>query len=190
MAKTKVTDKWYYEPRCKICTSHNREIYEDMWKKNEIPYRGLSRIAKDKFNEDISARAFGSHINKHYLLNELAERSTAKIEVEVQKTIDIINELRNSISDIESIITLAKKIFNEKPTPSALNALSNAMDRKRALLDTMDKISRELKGKRGGMSEDQLIHELVWATEGLCRKCAKKLVIRINKRVSEWKLGN
>ena len=49
-------------PPCKVCSSLNRAEYERLRVENKS-FRELSRIAKERFNEDIHFTAFARHCN-------------------------------------------------------------------------------------------------------------------------------
>jgi len=49
-------------PPCKVCHSSNRAEYERLRKEGKS-FRELSRIAKERFNEDIHFTAFARHFN-------------------------------------------------------------------------------------------------------------------------------
>ena len=56
-------------PPCKVCHSLNRAEYERLRKEGKS-FRELSRIAKERFNEDIHFTAFARHFNPDHVVKE------------------------------------------------------------------------------------------------------------------------
>lgn len=50
-----------HDERCKVCYSQNRAIYTKLRWDRGFTLEGLSKYAKERFNEDISAGSFSRH---------------------------------------------------------------------------------------------------------------------------------
>ena len=74
-----------YEPRCKVCTSPNRRLYEKL-KSNEWTLKQIIEFARNQLDEEFSITSLSRHLARH-----TKEVKTPKEEIEVPEE-PILNE--------------------------------------------------------------------------------------------------
>jgi len=78
-----------YEPRCKVCSSPNREDYESL-RITGTSLNELSRIAQREYNEKISVPSFMGHMKNHMVVIEGISEDALKSEKDRLDLDDII----------------------------------------------------------------------------------------------------
>jgi len=175
----------YKEPRCKICVSSNRLVYERLYKDEHKSWLDLSEIAKTQFTEDLSHMAFYRHMTKHFsaIVEKFIKVDTSAretIDKEVSKTLDILKEYQENVKMLKDWIGSFKDMDK---TPESVRALTQLLGEQRETLTMCEKLTEKLESKRSAISEPELVREMVYASEGLCDKCKEEMVNKLEKRV-------
>lgn len=166
---------------CKVEKSPHCEEYERLWKENNYKYQQLANLAREKFNENISAMTFYRHMTQHLIMKEMDQISEFEIG-EIEE--DPLVSLKISFEELNSIISIAKQIFEKRPSPPALTSLTNAYDKKRSILESIERFERQRKSS-ATTSERIVLEELLWASDQLCPECTKKLSQIVTERLKK-----
>ncbi len=170
----------FYEPRCKVCTSPNRKVYEELYrkKKDKIKWKDLEELAK-RNGEFISFRAFERHFKRHFS-EQVAEYIEQEklvdeaVEATKKEAIDLVREIRNNLKGIKLLLDNAIKSMQGKSiSPSMLRVITEIYREHRQSLMDCEKLTSKLTEK-ALLSEAELLKILYYFGKDLCPNCFQK----------------
>jgi len=130
----------YFEPRCKVCKSKNRPLYEKKRFEEGYSYDKLEELART-LNEDISYWSFQSHFSKHCraYYDQLVEAQTRRrVEKESEEIEAILREIKKNLEIIRS---MTKKIIETKPLDvRTANAIRGLLSEARLTLEAQERL--------------------------------------------------
>jgi len=174
---------------CKVCRSPNVKEYERLWSDEGVIYTELTKIAKEKFNENICAMTFHRHMTRCLPNSAVEDIPKGLDNVSLSgKELNSLGSLREAKQELETIINIASKAFKLRPTPQTLTALSNAFDRKRAYLETIDRLEKEDKANQI-VDDKRILEVLLWATDYMCPGCQKLISQKVVERLKNGDMG-
>jgi len=174
-------------PKCKLCISKNRLEYERLYKDEHKTFIELEEIAKSKFAEEISNDTFQRHMTKHF---SAIVHKFSQVDVSAKKTIDEeVVKTRETLKEIQENVKMLKDWIGSfkdmDKTPEAVNALTKLLAEYRETLMLNEKFIDKLASRGSGMSEAELLREMVYASEGLCDECKEVMVTKLEQRVKQ-----
>ena len=172
---------------CKVCRSPNAEEYEKLWSEGAI-YTELESLAKTKFNEDICTMTFHRHMTRCYPNKGVNNLVGGDNISPTGKELNSLESLREAKKELEIIIDVASRAFRTRATPQSLTALSNAFDRKRAFLETIDRLEKEEK-VNAVVDDKKILEVLLWATDYMCPDCQKEISKKVVERLKSGDMG-
>lgn len=171
------------EPRCKVCTSPNRDYYERLYYKSrgKLAFSRLQRLAMEK-GEAISRKSFARHfkIARHYKpdrILQMLQRGSIDERVNEAKSeaINILEEIRNNLMGLKALIARAKMSKN-------LQEIVAVYREHRLTLQDIERLRNKLSTETS-LTKAELYQEIFWACSQLCPKCREKFWVKLDERL-------
>jgi len=170
----------HYEPRCKVCNSPNRALYEKLFKENKgnIKWTALAEKAK-MLGEDISRRAFERHFSRHFTLEmaeifEKEDEVQEVVEKEKQEVIDLVTEIKNNLNGLKALLSKTLESIQNKPlSPAMLRVVTDIYKEHRQSLEACERLTSKL-SMETSLSETEVLRLLYHFSKDLCPECLKK----------------
>ncbi|RLG18257.1 hypothetical protein DRN75_02130 [Nanoarchaeota archaeon] len=181
-----------FEPRCKVCTSPYRDVYEKLYLESEgkISWRELERRAKS-FGEQISWKAFQRHFEerKHFSI-ELAKLEEEEdeikeiIEKEKKEAIDILAEIKNNLQGLKSLLSTITNMNPQSLSPAMARTLVEIYREHRQTLEACERLTTKL-SQRTGMTRDEFIKMVCYIAQDFCKEDRIKLQKKLKELLGE-----
>lgn len=170
----------HYEPRCKVCNSPNRALYEKLFKetKGNIKWTALAEKAK-LLGENISRRAFERHFSRHFTLEmaevfEKEDEVQQVVEKERREVIDLVKEIKNNLEGLKTLLSTSLASIQNKPlSPAMLRVITEIYREHRQSLEACERLTSKLQMETS-LSETEVLRLLYHFSKDLCPECLKK----------------
>jgi len=168
-----------FEPRCKVCTSNNRRIYEEAFASTPKPsFQELSDKAK-VLGEDISYKAFERHLTRHYCtevatLLEAEGKVGEVVEGAKREVVDTVTEIKNNLNGLKTLLDLTMSAYsNKQMSPTMLRGVTDLYREHRQTIEACERLTSKLMVGTN-LSEAEVLKLLYLFSKGLCPECMIK----------------
>jgi len=185
-----------FEPRCKVCTSPNRKLYEEMYLASQP--RPTWQAFEDKakvLGEDISYKAFERHFSRHYSASvaELIEKeeTVSKVVEEAKKeVIDIVQEIKENLNGLKALLnTTLQATQGQKISPVLIRSLTDLYREHRQSLEACERLTSKL-SESTSLSEAEILRLLYLFSKDLCPDCTVKFKQNLEEYLRKKEYGN
>ena len=177
----------YFEPRCKVCTSPNRQLYERLYYESDgkISWTELSTKAS-KLGEEISRKAFARHFSSHFSA-EVAEFMQGQEEVQEvveeakKEVINIVEEIKHNLNGLKALLSTAlAKMQTQKLSPTMLRVVTEIYREHRQSLEACERLTSKLTSEQS-LSEAELLKLMYLFAKDFCPDCRLKFKNNLDK---------
>ncbi|MCW1308288.1 MAG: hypothetical protein OH337_03710 [Candidatus Parvarchaeota archaeon] len=176
-----------YEPRCKVCTSRNRKVYEERWLETPRPTLEQMQELARMLNEDISYKSFERHFKNHFNpgIAELAakeESITQVVEEAKKEVIDIVSEIRSNLNGLKALLsqTLAATQAQGRVSPTLIRSLTDLYREHRQSIEACERLTSKLT-EGTTLTEGELLKLMYIFAKDLCPECREKFKITLDE---------
>lgn len=170
-----------FEPRCKVCTSVNRKIFEENYLTSDPKpsWQDLEEKAK-VLGEEISYKAFERHFTRHYSAGvaELVSKEnqvTEIVEEAKQEVINIVDEIKDNLNGLKTLLNTTLQAYQgqSKISPSFIRSLTDLYREHRQSIEACERLSSKLTAGTT-MTEAEILKVLYTFAKDFCPDCTQK----------------
>lgn len=176
-----------FEPRCKVCSSPNRNFYEQRFLEDEdkVTWNDLAEQAV-VLGEEISYKAFERHFKKHFsakvkeFIDDDNEVEKEKVKSEV---INVVGEIKQNLTGLKTLLGAALSAYKEKEiNPAMLRGLTDLYREHRQSIESCEKITSKLT-EGTVLSEAEILRILYQFAKDFCPDCMESFRVNLDEYI-------
>lgn len=168
-------------PRCKVLLSPNREEYHRLRFKEHQSFINLSRIAKERFDEQISHMSFNRHFKKHVSPLETYKGSPEEdeyLEKKAQERLNLLDEIESNLLTLKKMSEEAAKL----PMKAAnINAFSRLASEFRMTLQYVAQHKEAYLGGSEKLADENVISKIMDALKEIPEEYRKAVLEKLKE---------